>query len=73
MKGMALETVGYIVLALIALAILFIVFSLFVPKVGDLIKQKLGELRDAICNAFLGNLNVGGVPCAGFNKLAGGK
>lgn len=50
MKGMAIETVGYLVLAVLALILLFVFFSNIVPFIKDAVESIIIGIKCWFCN-----------------------
>jgi len=50
MKGMVIPTVGWLVIAIVAVIFLFIVFSMLVPAVGSFMDAVVRGLKDTFCN-----------------------
>jgi len=50
MKGIVIPTVGWLILAIIAVIVLFIVFSKLVPAVGSFMDAVLQGLKNTLCN-----------------------
>lgn len=54
MKGIVIPTVGWLVLAIVGLIILFIFISQLVPAVGSFMGAAIGGLRREFCKNVLG-------------------
>ncbi|MFQ6056735.1 MAG: hypothetical protein ACE5J9_08955 [Methanosarcinales archaeon] len=50
MKGIVISTVGWLIIAIVAVIFLLIFFSKLVPTVGDFMDSIVKGLKSAICN-----------------------
>ncbi|HKZ45438.1 MAG TPA: hypothetical protein VJ343_01915 [archaeon] len=50
MKGIALTTVGWLILAIVCLVILIIIFSRMVPAIGQWMDSALEGLMKTVCD-----------------------
>jgi len=53
MKGIVIPTVGWLILAIVGLIILFIFISQLVPAVGSFLGAAIGGLRREFCKSVL--------------------
>ena len=49
-KGMALETVGYLILAVIGLIMIWIFFMAIAPSISTIVLRLANDMKCAICN-----------------------
>jgi len=53
-KGIAIETIGYLVLAVIALVLLWVLLLKLAPHITDMVTAIVNGIRCYICNKILG-------------------
>jgi|GEM_PF-5132371 hypothetical protein len=57
-KGMAMETVGYLVLAVVALILLWVFLSSIAPDISNAIAGFAGEILCKICKEMVGGISL---------------
>ncbi|MDI6798954.1 MAG: hypothetical protein QMD12_03115 [Candidatus Aenigmarchaeota archaeon] len=57
MKGLVVSTVGWLILAIVAVIVLFIFFSKLVPVVGEFMDAAVKGLKKLICDMLPWPLN----------------